>query len=154
MAQLVKNLPAMWETWVRSLDWDDPLEKGRLPTPVFWPREFHGLYSPWGRRVRHDWATFSVWLTDGEHHLWVDFASIIFSGCWSRKLLSTFLKSGKHWSNSQSKITMSEIKIWSKVYGDKHIAFEIIHIVYFEILKVTLQLETIFYFSVNFNGKK
>ena len=25
VAQLVKNLPAMWETWVRSLDWEDPL---------------------------------------------------------------------------------------------------------------------------------
>ena len=30
MAQLVKNLPAMWETWVQSLGWeDDPLEKGK-----------------------------------------------------------------------------------------------------------------------------
>ena len=29
IAQLVKNPPAMWETWVRSLDWKDPLEKGR-----------------------------------------------------------------------------------------------------------------------------
>ena len=28
MAQLVKNLPAMWETWVWSLGWEDPLEKG------------------------------------------------------------------------------------------------------------------------------
>ena len=28
MAQLVKNLPAMQETWVRSLSWEDPLEKG------------------------------------------------------------------------------------------------------------------------------
>ena len=28
MAQLVKNLPVMWETWVRSLGWEDPLEKG------------------------------------------------------------------------------------------------------------------------------
>ena len=28
VAQLVKNLPAMWETWVRSLDREDPLEKG------------------------------------------------------------------------------------------------------------------------------
>ena len=27
-AHLVKNLPAMQETWVRSLDWEDPLEKG------------------------------------------------------------------------------------------------------------------------------
>ena len=29
MAQLVKNLPAMWETWVRSLGWEDPLEMGK-----------------------------------------------------------------------------------------------------------------------------
>ena len=29
MAQLVKNLPAMWETWVRPLGWEDPLEKGK-----------------------------------------------------------------------------------------------------------------------------
>jgi len=28
VAQLVKNPPAMWETWVRRLDWEDPLEKG------------------------------------------------------------------------------------------------------------------------------
>ena len=29
MAQLVKNPPAVWETWVRSLGWEDPLEKGK-----------------------------------------------------------------------------------------------------------------------------
>ena len=46
MAQLVKNLPAMWETWVGSLGWEDTLEK--IPIPVFWPGEFHGLCSPWG----------------------------------------------------------------------------------------------------------
>ena len=28
MAQMVKNLPAMWETWIQSLHWEDPLEKG------------------------------------------------------------------------------------------------------------------------------
>ena len=28
MAQTVKNLPAMWETWVQPLGWEDPLEKG------------------------------------------------------------------------------------------------------------------------------
>ena len=28
MTQMVKNLPAMWETWVRSLVWEDPLEEG------------------------------------------------------------------------------------------------------------------------------
>ena len=29
VGQLVKNPPAMWETWVRSLGWEDPLEKGK-----------------------------------------------------------------------------------------------------------------------------
>ena len=29
MAQLVRNLPAMWETWVQSLGWEDPLEMGK-----------------------------------------------------------------------------------------------------------------------------
>ena len=28
MAQMVKNPPTMWETWVQSLDWEDPLEEG------------------------------------------------------------------------------------------------------------------------------
>ena len=50
---MVKNLPAMQETWVRSLGWEDPWRKERLPTPVFWARELHGQrslagYSPWG----------------------------------------------------------------------------------------------------------
>ena len=30
VAQLVKNLPAVWETWVQSLGWEDPLEKGKV----------------------------------------------------------------------------------------------------------------------------
>ena len=29
VAQLVRNPPAMWEIWVRSLGWEDPLEKGK-----------------------------------------------------------------------------------------------------------------------------
>ena len=47
---MVKNLPTVQETWVQSLDWEDPLEKGKVTTPVFLPGEFHGLYSPWGRK--------------------------------------------------------------------------------------------------------
>ena len=46
VAQLVKNLPAVWETWVRKIPW----RRKRLPTPVFWPREFHRRYSPWGHK--------------------------------------------------------------------------------------------------------
>ena len=34
VAQLVKNLPAMRETWVRSLGWEDPLEKGKVTYPL------------------------------------------------------------------------------------------------------------------------
>ena len=52
VAQTVKNLPAMWETRVASLGWEDPLEKG-MAIPVFLPREFHGQrslagYKSWG----------------------------------------------------------------------------------------------------------
>ena len=50
MAQLVKNQPAMRETWVRSWVGKIPWGRKRLPTPVFWPREFHGLYSPRGHK--------------------------------------------------------------------------------------------------------
>ena len=31
VAQMVKNLPTVWETWVQSLGWEDPLEKGMVP---------------------------------------------------------------------------------------------------------------------------
>ena len=48
VAQLVKNLPAMWETWVRSLGWEDPLKKGKDTHSGILAWRFHGLYSPWG----------------------------------------------------------------------------------------------------------
>ena len=54
VAQLMKNLPGMrrpgFDPWVGNIPW----RRERLPTPVFWPGEFHGLYSPWGHRVRRD----------------------------------------------------------------------------------------------------
>ena len=60
MAQTVKNLPAMWETWVRSLGWEDPLKEG-MATPssiLAWriPRteEPGGLQSMGLQRVEHD----------------------------------------------------------------------------------------------------
>ena len=53
VAQMVKNPPEMKETRVWSLGQEDPLEKARLCTLVFLPREFYGQrslagYSPWG----------------------------------------------------------------------------------------------------------
>ena len=59
VAQLVKNLPAMWETWVCSLGWEDPLEGNGYPQPVFWPGEVHELYIPWGHK---ELVLFSLWL--------------------------------------------------------------------------------------------
>ena len=46
VAQLVKSLPSMRKTWVGKICW----RRERLPTPVFWPGEFHGLCSPWGHK--------------------------------------------------------------------------------------------------------
>ena len=60
MAQLVKNLPAMQETRVRSLGWEDPLETGMathssIPTwKIRWTEEPAGLQSMGSPRVRHD----------------------------------------------------------------------------------------------------
>ena len=76
VGQLGKNPPAMRETWVQPLGWEDPLEKERLPTPVFWPREFHGLYSPWGHKESNTTEQLSLsmetqtWRTDREGRRW------------------------------------------------------------------------------------
>ena len=51
MAHLVKSLPAMWETWVQSLGWEDPLEKeiathsSILAWRIPWTEEPGGLQS-------------------------------------------------------------------------------------------------------------
>ena len=50
VAQLVKNLPAVQEAWVQSLGGKIPWRRELLLTPVFWPGEFHGLYSAWDHK--------------------------------------------------------------------------------------------------------
>ena len=63
VAQMVKNLPAMQETQVSSLGWEDPLEKGMaihftiLAWKVPWTEEPGGLQSVGSKRVRHNWVT-------------------------------------------------------------------------------------------------
>ena len=57
---MVKNLPAMWETWVRPLDWEDPLEEGMathsniLAWRIPWADESGRLQSMELQRVGHD----------------------------------------------------------------------------------------------------
>ena len=63
VSQLVKNLPVMRETWVQSLGWEDPLEKGKATHSIFWPGEFHGLYGPWGRKESDTTESLSLSFT-------------------------------------------------------------------------------------------
>ena len=60
MAQTVKRLPTMWETWVRSLGWEDRLEKematyfSTLAWKIPWMEEPGRLQSMGSQRVGHD----------------------------------------------------------------------------------------------------
>ena len=60
VAQRLKHLPAMWETWVQSLGWEDPLEKEMathssiLAWRVPWTEELGGLQFMGSQRVRYD----------------------------------------------------------------------------------------------------
>jgi len=57
---MVKNLPALWETWIQSLDWKDPLEKGMatrssiLSWRTPWIEEPGGLQTMGSQRVGYD----------------------------------------------------------------------------------------------------
>ena len=60
VAQMVKNLPAVQETWVQSLGWEDPLEKEKathfsiLAWKISWTEEPGGLQFTGSQRVGHD----------------------------------------------------------------------------------------------------
>ena len=74
--QMVKNLPAMPETWVLSQGWEDPLKKGMathssiLAWRIPWTEEPGRLQSMGSQRVRHAWTTFIhvTSLHDGKEH--------------------------------------------------------------------------------------
>ena len=83
MAQVVENPPAMWEAWVQSLGWEDPLEEEMAPNPVYLPGE-----SPWtgepgrlqsmgSQRVGHDRATKTHLFTHHHHHhTWIPSSTV------------------------------------------------------------------------------
>ena len=60
VAQMVKNLPAMWETQVQTLGWEDPLEKAMathstiLAWRIPWTEKPEGTQSMGSKSVRHD----------------------------------------------------------------------------------------------------
>ena len=58
--QLVKNLPALEETWIRSLSWEDPLEKETAThSSILAWRIPWTIQSMESQRVGHNWATFT-----------------------------------------------------------------------------------------------
>ena len=50
VAQLVKNLPTMRETWVQFLGWEDPLEKGKATHSSILAWRIDGMYSAWDNK--------------------------------------------------------------------------------------------------------
>ena len=88
VAQMVKNPPAIWETWVWSLGWEDPLEKGTAPhsSILAWRvpmnRRAGGRQSIGSQRVGHDWVTFTLWLLSYfEYHQWEIVKNYFLSCC-------------------------------------------------------------------------
>ena len=73
VVQRIKRLPAMRETWVQSLGWEDPLEKDMathssiLAWRIPWTEEPDGLQSMESQRDGHDWATSH---THGMINIW------------------------------------------------------------------------------------
>ena len=101
MAQRVKRLPAMQETRVRSLGWEDPLEKEMathssiLAWRIPWTEEPGGLQSMGSQRVGHDWATSPspeiLWV---KPLIWGGFFSLTNKGVWVARKNGDLLYSG------------------------------------------------------------
>ena len=79
MAQTIKNLLAMQEMRVRTLDWEEPLEKEMATHSIIlawripWTEEPDGLQFMGLQRIRHDWVTFTFKeskITKGEGKSW------------------------------------------------------------------------------------
>ena len=103
VSKMVKNLPAIQNTWVQSLDWEDPLEKGMathssiLAWRILWTEEPGKLQSMGSQRLGHNWATkhstaYSVYLTEDWIVLekwWIRNAPCTWEGCWTHTYMCT-----------------------------------------------------------------
>ena len=91
---MVKNLPAMQETWVQSLGQEDPLEKEMathssiLAWRIPWTEESGGLQSIESQRVGHDWATELNWIR------WQIWKTQQWTQGWKRSVFITIPKKG------------------------------------------------------------
>ena len=121
MAQMVKCLPAMRATRIRSLDWKDPLEKemathsSTLAWKIPWMKEQGRLQSMGLKRVGHDWATSLT------HSLWEaevpEIKLPIFTGSWSKQ------GSSRKMSTSASLIMLETLTVWIKTNCGKFLNY-------------------------------
>ena len=96
VSQLVKNPPAMWETWVQSLSWERSSGEGkRSSSSILAWRIPWTVYSMGSQRVGQDWANFTFTFTIWIHHFdypfvngYLEFFSTHFSLWWIVQLLS------------------------------------------------------------------
>ena len=109
VAQMVKNLPAMWESQVWSLGWEDLLEKviathsNILAWRIPWTAEPGKLQSMGWQRVRHHWATN----THTHKH-----TPIFWQPDANSWLIGKYLDAGKDWGQEKRGMTEDEIVGW------------------------------------------
>ena len=100
VAQTVKRLPAVGETRVRSLGWEDPWRRKWQPTPVLLLGKFHGLrslvgYSPWGHKESDttEWLHFHFPSSDnGQLFCLMYFCSVSFLFSWSSQITRLWIQ--------------------------------------------------------------
>ena len=109
VAQLIKNPPATWETWVQSLGWEDPLEKGKathsstLAWRIPWTVQSRG-----SQRVGQDWTTFaftSIRRTDAK-------ALILWPPDAKSQLIAKDPDAGQDWGQEEKGATEEETFGW------------------------------------------
>ena len=110
VAQTVKNLPAMWETWVRSLGWEDPLEKGiatlssNLAWRIPWTEEPGRLQSVGLQKVRCNWVT-----NTSTFHDLITVAFTVYSDFWQAPGIQPFPLIDENKSHGQATLRAGKV---------------------------------------------
>ena len=125
----LKCLPAMRETWVWSLGWEDPLEKETatnssiLARKIPWTEKPGGLQSMGSQRVGHDWAAslnFTLWPRE---NLWSSLRYILSSSSKQYRLCMIIILLGRKrllWVSIHSGNTSLLWNMWMSQYFHEH----------------------------------
>ena len=116
----------MWETWVRSLSWEDHLEKGAATHSSILAWRMHGLYNPWdSQTVGHDSVTFTLFtkaftLSKFNHLL----SMKLFHQLWDAELRMMIITTlSYHFKNEETKTELASNTTKTVSYSFKPKAF-------------------------------